>query len=291
MSKEPKPVAWESTYASFRNNPIYFADPNGDWPKIGKFLRKLSPWHLGGGRKGKMPFNWKNSILSKINLNINWKGLGNMFRDLDLGPPAGRMVNQGWSEFQSGSLATTGDPIDRTTGINLYKGMAGKAGDSRVTMTGFEMRGTAPAGTSVRVTGGLSQAHQRTLFASNGLQNMAIPSHLRLLLSDDEGRSPIPDNYFELRAGIIPGTNLIPTFSLLNPSAGSRIGLAAWMGNAFNHKPAITNKVWSLRIRVMGLHHGRVNYKFRYRWKAWTSYKDLPRSALTGFWHKLMWGY
>jgi RHS repeat-associated protein len=33
MSREPKPVAWESEYASFRNNPIYYADPNGDWVK------------------------------------------------------------------------------------------------------------------------------------------------------------------------------------------------------------------------------------------------------------------
>ena len=48
MSDEPKPVAWESGYAAFRNNPIIYADPSGDWPKIGAFLKKL----FGGG-KGK----------------------------------------------------------------------------------------------------------------------------------------------------------------------------------------------------------------------------------------------
>ena len=41
MSDEPKPVAWESGYAAFRNNPIYFADPSGDFPKIGEFFKKL----------------------------------------------------------------------------------------------------------------------------------------------------------------------------------------------------------------------------------------------------------
>lgn len=41
MSDEPKPVAYESGYAAFRNNPISYADPSGDWPK----------W-LGGGKGG-----------------------------------------------------------------------------------------------------------------------------------------------------------------------------------------------------------------------------------------------
>ena len=41
MSREPKPVAWESVYASFRNNPIYFADPNGYWVKGAGFFRNL----------------------------------------------------------------------------------------------------------------------------------------------------------------------------------------------------------------------------------------------------------
>ena len=36
MSLEPKPVAWESYYAAYRNNPIYFIDPRGDipWSKL-----------------------------------------------------------------------------------------------------------------------------------------------------------------------------------------------------------------------------------------------------------------
>lgn len=40
-SPEPKPVAWESLYASFRNNPVYYADPNGDWVKGAGFFRNL----------------------------------------------------------------------------------------------------------------------------------------------------------------------------------------------------------------------------------------------------------
>ena len=49
MSDEPKPVAWESGYAAFRNNPVYYADPSGDWPKIGQFLRKVFKKVFGGG--------------------------------------------------------------------------------------------------------------------------------------------------------------------------------------------------------------------------------------------------
>jgi RHS repeat-associated protein len=36
LSDEPKPVAWESGYAAFRNNPICFVDPNGDFADYGK---------------------------------------------------------------------------------------------------------------------------------------------------------------------------------------------------------------------------------------------------------------
>jgi RHS repeat-associated protein len=42
MSREPKPVAWESEYASFRNNPVYYADPNGDWVKGAGFWKNLT---------------------------------------------------------------------------------------------------------------------------------------------------------------------------------------------------------------------------------------------------------
>ncbi len=41
MSDEPKPVAWESGYAAFRNNPVYFADPKGDWVKGAGFLKNI----------------------------------------------------------------------------------------------------------------------------------------------------------------------------------------------------------------------------------------------------------
>jgi len=49
MSDEPKPVAWESGYAAFRNNPITNVDPKGDFPKlgIGKWLKN----NIGRGGK------------------------------------------------------------------------------------------------------------------------------------------------------------------------------------------------------------------------------------------------
>jgi hypothetical protein len=37
---DPKPVTWESPYAANRNNPIVYADPNGDIP-AGKILGKI----------------------------------------------------------------------------------------------------------------------------------------------------------------------------------------------------------------------------------------------------------
>jgi len=40
MSDEPKPVAWESGYAAFRNNPIYYTDPSGDIP-VGQILKNI----------------------------------------------------------------------------------------------------------------------------------------------------------------------------------------------------------------------------------------------------------
>ena len=68
MSDEPKPVAWESGYAAFRNNPIYYADPSGDFPKlgIGKFFKKI----FGGGKAK----TGKGAISDKALANTNAAG-------------------------------------------------------------------------------------------------------------------------------------------------------------------------------------------------------------------------
>lgn len=42
-------MAWESGYAAFRNNPIYYADPMGDFPKIGEFFKKVFKKVFGDG--------------------------------------------------------------------------------------------------------------------------------------------------------------------------------------------------------------------------------------------------
>jgi RHS repeat-associated protein len=51
MSDEPKPVAYESGYAAFRNNPIYFTDPLGDFPNIGGMLKSIGNFFKGIGKK------------------------------------------------------------------------------------------------------------------------------------------------------------------------------------------------------------------------------------------------
>ncbi len=183
-SNEPKPVAWESTYSAFRNSPIALSDPNGDWPK----------WLGGKGKGNHIKNNRKSPKLPRADRpkkQSNWNGLANLFRNRNLGPSAGRRRNMGWTSWSSNSVATRGNPIDRTANVNLFRQMADAAGDSRVSMTGIEVNGTAPSGTSFRVSGGLSQGSQRTLFASNGLQNILNPSHLHLLSSTELG-SPFP---------------------------------------------------------------------------------------------------
>jgi hypothetical protein len=299
MRWNPDPIsfAWESPYSINRNNPIYFTDPDGALPILGK----IGNLFRGGGIFGKKKYN---VAKTGININFNWQGFGNMFRSVKLGPPLGRMVNQGWTherqdEWFKGSLSTSGNAIQRTDAVNVFSEMASKAGTSRVTLTGIEAKGNATLGTSFRITGGLSQGQQRSLFASNGLQNMTLPSHLRMLLGD--GDSPLPVNYFEARSGFLPGTNLIPTLSLLtdifkqnssNPNMwtlGSRSALFMWMGNGFNNKPITTNNVWSLRFTAFGAIHGRVDYEYRYKWSAWEQWG--PNKPLhVQLWHNLIWG-
>ncbi|MBE7442566.1 MAG: hypothetical protein HS119_08955 [Flavobacteriales bacterium] len=51
MSDEPKPVAWESGYAAFRNNPIYFSDPSGDFPNVGQMVKSVGNFFKNIGQK------------------------------------------------------------------------------------------------------------------------------------------------------------------------------------------------------------------------------------------------
>ena len=112
MSDEPKPVAYESGYAAFRNNPIYYADPSGDFPKlgIGKFFNKI----FGGkGKNFKKVGNAKE--FGKLNLAKEGIQISDFVVDGGKGPVSGFSKTMGaiGSAFGSGwnwftHLATPG---------------------------------------------------------------------------------------------------------------------------------------------------------------------------------------
>lgn len=231
-----------------------------------------------------------------------------MLRKLKKGPLAGRMVSFGWSKWESMNLYTYGNLIDRTKSVNLFSKMVRESGDSRVTLTGIEVKGVASPGTFFTVKGGLSQKGLRTLFASNAFQNFISPSSLKIITDDSDLPIPYPNDYFEARSGIFPFLNLFPTIvellesplgiMLLNEKASdystyARGATVLWGLNFFNHKPLLTNDVWSLRFSAWNMYgyHGNVNFQYRYKWKGWMEWEDIrKKSLLTRFWHVLLWG-
>lgn len=290
-SVDPSVAEWESPYAVNRNNPIVFVDPMGDWPK----------W-LGG--KGGSKYNLKTVGKRDVNNNVKtWRGLANIFKSPGTGrtAPAGRARNNGWSEYSDEQeISASGNPIDRTDSENLFKQIG-----SRGTLTAIEVRGNASNPlTRFAITGGTSQANQRSLFASNGLQNIDPRGSLRAI-TDDGGVSPYGIGDFEARSGFLPFLNSLPTvvqlmrgpFSTIfgdnatNWLMGSVAANSLWMANAFNQKPLLSGKVWSLNFSAYSPHGGTVNYQYRYKSKSWQSYEETGKSGFTKMWHNLLYGY
>lgn len=185
-------------------------------------------------------------------------------------------------DWTPGDVSAEGNPMDRTMAVNLFN----KVG-SRGTITGVEVRGHASSPlTSFSITGGTSQANQRTLFASNGLQNIDPRGSLNAITSDDYGNSPYGLGDFEARSGFLPFLNSLPTivqlmrgpFSLMFGDKadefrnGSILANSLWMQNAFNHKPLLTGDIWSLRFRAFSPLGGDVSFEYRYKYKVWKSY-------------------
>ena len=140
------------------------------------------------------------------------------------------MRNKGWTHqwtdnWYGGSVRTRGNHIERSLNHNVFSDLSQAAGDSRVRLTGIEVRGTAPGGTFLKVTGGKSQGSQRSLYSNNGLQNLFNPSDLFLLSNTDLVPSPLDPNYFEFRSSPIAGLNLIPSLNVYRPSVGARLAL------------------------------------------------------------------
>ena len=142
MSNDPKPVAWESRYAAFRNNPIYYADPSGDFPKlgIGKFFKKI----FGGkGKNFKKVKNGKE--FGKLDLAKEGIQINEFVVDGGVGPPGfldkiGTSLNNGWNVIDN-FMKNSGFPeIPKGTATNdelMGNGSKGDfGGDELVTETG-----------------------------------------------------------------------------------------------------------------------------------------------------------
>lgn len=280
-SFDPSYVSWESPYVLNRNSPLGFVDPMGDLPK----------W-LGG--KGGKRHRATTKARGQFNKHDGVKGLINKLRALfgkrPLGAPAGRRKNQGWSapkdgDWTPGNVEAEGSPMDRTMAVNLFN----KVG-SRGTITSVEVRGNASQPlTSFSITGGTSQANQKTLFASNGLQNIDPRGSLNAITTDEYGNSPYSLGDFEARSGFLPFLNSLPTivqlmrgpFSLMFGDKadeyrnGSILANSLWMQNAFNHKPLLTGDIWSLKFRAFSPLGGDVSFTFRYKSKVWRSYNTF----------------
>ena len=81
LTKDPLGVAWESSYASFRNNPIIYDDPDGDCPDCNLFstpsgqLMYASNKHYLWTKKGELSISAKESIVYRISTqatNYHW---------------------------------------------------------------------------------------------------------------------------------------------------------------------------------------------------------------------------
>ena len=81
LTKDPLGVAWESPYASFRNNPIIYDDPDGDCPDCNLFstpsgqLMYASNKHYLWTKKGELSVSAKESIVYRISAqstNYHW---------------------------------------------------------------------------------------------------------------------------------------------------------------------------------------------------------------------------
>ena len=290
---------WESPYATFANNPIYFVDPSGLKPDP---TGRKSKGHKVNRKKGKISSRKGNEKGG------GWGGFANIGnKGHRKGPKGGRMVNMGWSHdwneynnnssWDRGSVSTQGSKNDREQWEDLYKTMYDNVGGGRrhVTITGLEVRGTAPIFSHFWITGGTAQASQHNIFASNGVQNFFYPSSEKLLQGDD---APIPMSYFEARIGFMPGTNLIPTLTTFlrnSPKLGvpqaAYVAWIAWKGNAFNFKHLAAGDLWSLQFHAIGLNAGQVNFDYRYRWSAWQAYGvGDERSIGLRIWNWMMYG-
>ena len=301
-NRDPITMPWHSPYAVLNGNPIAFVDPQGDSPFgfLGKFFRGIGNTLRGdswSSRTSSRHVGKRNN--EKPEGTSNWRGLLNVFRDLKLGAPAGRMVNQGWVGGGSGSFSDlSGNPIDRTATLNPYRELKDMYGTSRVTVTGLRVWGDADNWpTYARMNSINRRGISEPLFASTATQLIATwPGSWWWLAGGDDAPKP-PPGAFYFQTGFAPGLNALPTLEAgILPAIFARVQLpvnlihnlfGAWMGGAFNHKPLWTGDVWKLQFGAYSPNGGSLRYNYEYKARVWQAYRDDDRPWLS----RLLYGY
>lgn len=301
-NRDPITMPWHSPYAVLNGNPIAFVDPQGDSPFgfLGKFFRGIGNTLRGdswSSRTSGRHVGKRNN--EKPEGTSNWRGLLNVFRDLKLGAPAGRMVNQGWVGGGSGSFSDlSGNPIDRTATLNPYRELKDMYGTSRVTVTGLRVWGDADNWPTYAWMNSINRRGvSEPLFASTATQLIATwPGSWWWLAGGDDAPKPPPGTFY-FQTGFAPGLNALPTLEAgIFPAIFARVQLpvnlihglfGAWMGGAFNHKPLWTGDVWKLQFSAFSPNGGTLRYGYQYKARVWEEYQNGDRPWLS----RLLYGY
>jgi RHS repeat-associated protein len=301
-NRDPITMPWHSPYAVLNGNPIAFLDPQGDSPFgiLGKFFRGIGNTLRGdswSSRTSSRHVGKRNN--EKPEGTSNWRGLLNVFRDLKLGAPAGRMVSQGWVGGGSGSFSNlSGNPIDRTATLNPYRELKDMYGTSRVTVTGLRVWGDADNWPTYAWMNSINRRGiSEPLFASTATQLIATwPGSWWWLAGGDDAPKPPPGTFY-FQTGFAPGLNALPTLEAgIFPAIFARVQLpvnlihglfGAWMGGAFNHKPLWTGDVWKLQFSAFSPNGGTLRYGYQYKARVWQEYQNGDRPWLS----RLLYGY
>lgn len=274
---DPKPTGWESPYAAFRNNPIYFIDPDGDIP-IGAWFKKAAD--NIGSLFTKEKWNGPDLVGKRdVPKQRDWGGLANIFRRSEnhVKAPWGKRVNSGWQTVASNvSISGKGNPMDRTD-LYDFGGQLPRYGDRII---GLQITGNTNGGwgSFLRAKGSDGSGGGVSI-ANSGLQNI-FPTWA-------DPRSMFD---FEARSGIIPGLNFLPT--IFNNYAGDNLwlkygllaGTIGYMNNFFNYVSPVLRPVKAIEIQYRSMSNIPATYTMQIKTRT------TIRNSST-LWRRLWYGY